>query len=278
MTRMLSRHTGFTLIELLVVVAIIVALIAILLPSLNKAIEVAQRAQCASNQHQISIASLNYTAENNGLFIITRGREVTHTFAMKNVTDGTNLPGDGDVDWVEQWARLGLMGAVTDTGVGFDHYEPGEVWDCPSRTDFAPQYIKRTATAGVFLHEYQYFGGIMNWRNPFGLFASRSPVRLSNTRGGWALTADTTMKIDGAWGGGNQYFRGMPSHRDPGSDTGAPLGHNQGTVDGAVQWVDYNDLIYIHSWNSNWSRVAMFYQQDLGDYEPPVGATAEALR
>ena len=49
---------AFTLIELLVVVAIIVALLAILLPSLNRAVDTAHRAVCASNQHQIGAAAI----------------------------------------------------------------------------------------------------------------------------------------------------------------------------------------------------------------------------
>ncbi len=61
-------HTGkrgFTLIELLVVVAIIVILIAILLPSLSQARQNALRAKCLSQLKQIGIAVYSYAAENN---------------------------------------------------------------------------------------------------------------------------------------------------------------------------------------------------------------------
>jgi prepilin-type N-terminal cleavage/methylation domain-containing protein/prepilin-type processing-associated H-X9-DG protein len=54
-----SQQRGFTLIEVLVVIAIIMMLAALLLPALRNTRGTAQRAQCLSNLHQISIGWQN---------------------------------------------------------------------------------------------------------------------------------------------------------------------------------------------------------------------------
>ena len=58
-----TQRNAFTLIELLVVVAIIVALLAILMPSMGRAIDQAQTTVCMSNLHQSGLAILNYVAD-----------------------------------------------------------------------------------------------------------------------------------------------------------------------------------------------------------------------
>lgn len=61
-------HQGFTLVELLVVVAIIVVLLALLLPGMDKAITAAERAKCLVNQRTIVVACQGYAAESRGYF------------------------------------------------------------------------------------------------------------------------------------------------------------------------------------------------------------------
>jgi prepilin-type N-terminal cleavage/methylation domain-containing protein/prepilin-type processing-associated H-X9-DG protein len=62
------RHTSsaFTLVELLVVIGIIGLLIAILIPTVNKAVERARRVKCASNLNQIGHAFRLYGVRNEG--------------------------------------------------------------------------------------------------------------------------------------------------------------------------------------------------------------------
>ena len=59
----MHNRRAFTLIELLVVVAIIVALIAILLPAMGRAIYTANLAICGSHIKQIGLGATNYAAD-----------------------------------------------------------------------------------------------------------------------------------------------------------------------------------------------------------------------
>ncbi|MCL2647824.1 MAG: prepilin-type N-terminal cleavage/methylation domain-containing protein [Phycisphaerales bacterium] len=67
------KRRGFTLIELLVVVAIIALLIAILLPSLAKAKELANRSACAANLRGIMSSEAIYAAQNSDQYAIVGG-------------------------------------------------------------------------------------------------------------------------------------------------------------------------------------------------------------
>jgi prepilin-type N-terminal cleavage/methylation domain-containing protein/prepilin-type processing-associated H-X9-DG protein len=66
---MRTNQRGFTLIELLVVIAIIAILAAILFPVFAKAREKARQTSCLSNMKQLTLASLMYSADYDGVYV-----------------------------------------------------------------------------------------------------------------------------------------------------------------------------------------------------------------
>ena len=263
----MQRKHAFTLIELLVVVAIIVALIAILLPAMNKAIEVAHRAVCGSNLRQIGIGSLTYTVDNDRAFFVAGGRAVQIAFFNGSLSTWRYRGTDNQVDWFSAIDSVGLLSPEpVDIGGGVMRRPPSEVWNCPSR-GYKSQWETNVGLDQIVIG-YQYFAGIETWTTLTGSYKSRSPVTLSSALGSWMLSSDTTMRAAGAWGGDRATaYGGMPSHKA--ADGISPDGGNQLYVDGSVSWVAFTDMVPIHSWSPT-AREAFGWQDDWGDYVPPA--------
>lgn len=236
---------GFSLVELLVVMAIVSILASLLLPALSRAKERGRRAVCLNNLSQILKACTMYAMDNDDKFFPARQGAVQ--IALNPLEKKTAV-------------AVGLF---------------GKIWTCPNR----PNFPMHDPVFDQWLLGYQYFGGITNWNTPRGVFASRSPVKLTSADPSWVLAADATMKIDSKWGGGSEMFSDMPAHRNLKKQ---PDGGNQVHMDGSARWIRFEKMYFVHSWTANYpkwnesTRQAFFYQDDLGDYgkSEPVRATS----
>ncbi|HTV47014.1 MAG TPA: prepilin-type N-terminal cleavage/methylation domain-containing protein [Phycisphaerae bacterium] len=95
-------RAGFTLIELLVVISIIALLIAILLPSLAKAKELANRVACSANIRSIIQSMTIYAQSNSGAFPDCPGPgSTTYANQATNPTGYVNTQLPGTV--IEEW-------------------------------------------------------------------------------------------------------------------------------------------------------------------------------
>ncbi len=168
---------GFTLVEIIVVVAIIAILLSILVPTLGRVREVARRAQCRSNQHQIILAVNSLASENSGELPRIK-RNDGHTMWVNDDTF-TKIAGQ-----IKQEEGGGGMGGAVEE---IRH----EVMFCPNRPDWWKRVVKEGQHKSIRTGYEMLFGrvnGNEQLQEEYSLVNSYDPPAL-----GWRPTYKVTQ-------------------------------------------------------------------------------------
>jgi prepilin-type N-terminal cleavage/methylation domain-containing protein/prepilin-type processing-associated H-X9-DG protein len=190
------RFSGFTLVELLVVIAIIAVLIAILLPSLNRARAAAYTTACLSNLRQIGVAETMYQNQNGGQLVPCQ--------LSNSGTLGTTTPGTAQYElWFQILTATGCTSGSFSTSTNPVRPFTGSIFCDPA--GFADQY---SATA----YATAYYDG-NNSRATEG-YASSNPSPLDPK-----MNVDCWYMINGTTSGWNRaagYCNMAPCRMLPG--------------------------------------------------------------
>src|SRR6187402_909555 len=133
MTRFVRRsdrptaQRAFTLVELLVVIGIIAVLIALLLPTLNRAREAARGVQCLSNLRQLAQATIMFADDHRGFMPAQGGGAILiqdkNTDAYKTATASTadiNTDRRTTLDWICWQRKIDPISNITTTSKNAD--------------------------------------------------------------------------------------------------------------------------------------------------------------
>lgn len=203
------RHQkAFTLIELLVVISIIALLLSILIPSLNKAKEIARSIVCVSNCRQLGVAWYMYAGENDDKIVSGHAGK-----PYKSDVIGRQAP------WVDESYSISQPDLTLDerieldkedcrNGSLFPYLESVDVYNCPAdrsfkyepktsypfRTYTVPYYMNGTA-GGYDSDVIMKFGKI---RNPSSKMILLSEADPETNWGSWVMNYRPGMNIKSA--------------------------------------------------------------------------------
>lgn len=220
---MKNNRNAFTLVELLVVISIIALLLAILMPSLNRARKIAQSVVCSSNMKNIGLAIMTYTEDYDQHYPLLGSR--TSTGKLPNWDGGYPAPPYWDARIMRYMypeydvdIRMNMQIVLKDYGKMF------KIWSCPGISS-DPEYrtIYKNISDGqdsratnYFPRSYRLNAKLAGHAGKYGPYSSRDFEDLSSNPSARAYvdtmkTTDVTnssstfLVVDGGLGNGSCF-------------------------------------------------------------------------
>jgi prepilin-type N-terminal cleavage/methylation domain-containing protein len=135
-----QHRLGFTIVELLVVIGIIALLLGILLPTISRAREAANRVKCASQLRQIGQFAAMYAGQCNNFL------------PVGYVSYDTYAPGNSVIWYLQKSNNVNGpvgLGYLFSSGIIKSNAEfTRQVWYCPSMPQYAARLVFRIQPAG----------------------------------------------------------------------------------------------------------------------------------